>query len=195
MDQEAPRAITLQEPCQNRGPSHKLVRRYQCDRRGGARQPSPRISGSPTHGWLCGRTALSRSAEIEAALRIKQLRSRIHRKGRRNKPLSERRSKATRPVRRFGSFEHVFGAQSRMGGTLVRSVGLVRAKARIGLKIAYNMRRRSNWSVSGGRIPEKETAWGRSCGGNNSTLEDPENLGSGMDFHNLVKQCPRKSNS
>ena len=29
-----------------------------------------------------------------------------------------------------------------MGGTLVRSVGLVRAKARIGLKnLAYNMRR------------------------------------------------------
>ena len=39
--------------------------------------------------------------------------------------------------------EHVFGAQSNdMGGTLVRSVGLVRAKARIGLKnLAYNMRR------------------------------------------------------
>ena len=39
--------------------------------------------------------------------------------------------------------EHVFGAQSNdMGGTLVRSIGLVRAKARIGLKnLAYNMRR------------------------------------------------------
>ena len=39
--------------------------------------------------------------------------------------------------------EHVFGAQSNdMGGTLVRSVGLVRAKARIELKnLAYNMRR------------------------------------------------------
>ena len=37
----------------------------------------------------------------------------------------------------------VFAAQSNdMGGTLVRSVGLVRAKARIGLKnLAYNMRR------------------------------------------------------
>lgn len=39
--------------------------------------------------------------------------------------------------------EHVFGAQANdMGGTLVRSIGLVRAKARIGLKnLAYNMRR------------------------------------------------------
>ena len=37
----------------------------------------------------------------------------------------------------------MFGAQSNdMGGTLVRSIGLVRAKARIGLKnLAYNMRR------------------------------------------------------
>ena len=39
--------------------------------------------------------------------------------------------------------EHVFGAQSNdMGGTLVRSIGLMRAKARIGLKnLTHNMRR------------------------------------------------------
>ena len=39
--------------------------------------------------------------------------------------------------------EHVFGAQSNdIGGTLMRSIGLVRAKARIGLKnLTYNMRR------------------------------------------------------
>ena len=38
--------------------------------------------------------------------------------------------------------EHVFGAQSNdMGGTLVRSIGLMRAKARIGLKnLTNNMR-------------------------------------------------------
>ena len=71
-------------------------------------------------------------------------RSRIHRKGRRNKPLSEREKQGnkTRSSVRV-RVEHVFGAQSNdMGGTLVRSVGLVRAKARIGLKnLAYNMRR------------------------------------------------------
>ena len=39
--------------------------------------------------------------------------------------------------------EHVFGAQSNdMGGPLIRSIGLVRAKARIGLRnLACNMRR------------------------------------------------------
>ena len=39
--------------------------------------------------------------------------------------------------------EHVFGAQSNdMGGRLVRSIGIRRAKANIGFKnLAYNMRR------------------------------------------------------
>ena len=81
---------------------------------------------------------------IEAKLEEKGLKSRIHRKGHRNKPLSEReqRGNKTRSKVRV-RVEHVFGAQSNdMGGTLVRSIGLVRAKARIGLKnLAYNMRR------------------------------------------------------
>ena len=74
----------------------------------------------------------------------KGLKSRIHRKGYRNKPLSERekRGNTTRSKVR-ARVEHVFGAQSNdMGGTLVRSIGMVRARARIGLKnLAYNMRR------------------------------------------------------
>ena len=39
--------------------------------------------------------------------------------------------------------EHVFGAQSNdMGGTLVRSIGISRARARVGLKnLATNIRR------------------------------------------------------
>ena len=116
---------------------HKLVRRYQ-------------VSDAATHDSkvlddiLDGdNTALGvwadsayRSAEIEAALKEKGLRSRIHRKGRRNKPLSEREKQGnkTRSSVRV-RVEHVFGAQSNdMGGTLLRSVGLARAKARIGLK-------------------------------------------------------------
>ena len=85
-----------------------------------------------------------RPAEIEAMLKAEGLKSRIHRKGYRNKPLTKReqhgnniRSKVRVRV------EHSFGAQSNdMGGTLVRSIGRVRAKARITLKIlTYNMRR------------------------------------------------------
>jgi len=85
-----------------------------------------------------------RSAETEARLRARGLRSRIHRRGRRNRPLTERerRGNRTRSTVR-ARVEHVFGAQSNdMGGVLVRSIGLVRATARIGLKnLAYNMRR------------------------------------------------------
>ena len=85
-----------------------------------------------------------RSAEIELMLAGKGLTSRIHRKGRRNKPLTKREEQGnnTRSKVRV-RVEHIFGAQSNdMGGTLVRSIGLVRAKARIGLKnLSYNMRR------------------------------------------------------
>ena len=85
-----------------------------------------------------------RSAEIEGILADNGLRSRIHSKGRRNNPLSEREEQGnkTRSTVRV-RVEHIFGAQSNdMGGTLVRSIGIVRAKARIGLKnLAYNMRR------------------------------------------------------
>jgi IS5 family transposase len=85
-----------------------------------------------------------RSAEIEAKLQERGLKSRIHRKGRRGKPLNEREKRGNKTRSKVRArVEHVFGGQSNdMGGTLVRSIGLVRAKARIGLKnLAYNFRR------------------------------------------------------
>ena len=72
---------------------------------------------------------------MEAKLRGMKLRSHIHRKGKRGKPLTEQakssnRTKSTVRAR----VEHVFGAQTNdMGGTLVRTIGLVRAKAKISL--------------------------------------------------------------
>lgn len=81
---------------------------------------------------------------MEAKLRARGLKSRIQRKGKRGKPLSEQakgsnRTKSSVRVR----VEHVFGAQANdMGGTLVRTIGVVRATAKIGMKnLAYNMRR------------------------------------------------------
>jgi hypothetical protein len=60
------------------------------------------------------------------------------------KPLTEQakgsnRTKSSVRVR----VEHIFDAQANdMGGTLVRTIGLVRAKAAIGMKnLTYNMRR------------------------------------------------------
>ena len=74
------------------------------------------------------------------------------RKGYRNRPLHDWEKAGNRSRSRFRArVEHVFGAQHNdMGGTpdqvrgrlLVRSIGLVRATARIGLKnLAYNLRR------------------------------------------------------
>jgi IS5 family transposase len=88
--------------------------------------------------------AAYRSGEMEAKLRARKLTSHIHRKGKRGKPLTEQakggnRTKSTVRVR----VEHIFGAQANdMGGTLVRTIGMVRAKTKIGMKnLAYNMHR------------------------------------------------------
>ena len=52
-----------------------------------------------------------RSAEIEAALKAKGLKSRIHRKGSRDKPLSERERQGNKTRSFFlVRVEHVFGA-------------------------------------------------------------------------------------
>ena len=85
-----------------------------------------------------------RSEEMEAKLRGMKLRSHIHRKGKRGKPLTEQAKSSNRTKSSVRArVEHVFGAQTNdMGGTLLRTIGLVRAKAKIGMKnLAYNMRR------------------------------------------------------
>ena len=83
----------------------------------------------------------------EASLeRLKALGYRVHiqRKGQRNHPLSQWEQQGNRTRARIRSrVEHVFGAQvQRAGRLLVRSVGLVRARVKIGLmNLAYNMDR------------------------------------------------------
>jgi IS5 family transposase len=85
-----------------------------------------------------------RSAEIEAKLEDRGLKSRIHRKAHRNRSLTKREQQGNKTRSKVRArVEHVFGAQTNdMGGTLVRCIGIARATARIGLKnLAYNMRR------------------------------------------------------
>ncbi len=85
-----------------------------------------------------------RSADIEKLLKEKGLSSRIHYKGHRNKPLSKRQEQGNKIRSKVRvRVEHIFGSQSNdMGGTQVRCIGIIRAKARIGLKnLTYNMRR------------------------------------------------------
>ena len=124
---------------------YKLVRRYHVS------NAALHDSQAVDHLLMEGNTGVSvkadsayRSEEIEAKLPARGPTSRSHRKGKRGKPLSEQakgsdRTKSSVRVR----VKHVFGAQTTdMGSTLVRTVGMVRARAKIGLKnLTYNMRR------------------------------------------------------
>ena len=124
---------------------HKLVRRYHVT------DAALHDSQAVDHLLMRGNTGAGvwadsayRSEAMEAKLQDMRLKSHIHRKGKRGKPLTEQakgsnRTKSKERVR----VEHVFGAQTNdMGGTLVRTIGLARAKAKIGMKnLAYNMRR------------------------------------------------------
>ena len=85
-----------------------------------------------------------RVTEIEAKLRASGFKSRIHRRATRNHPLSNAQLKANRNRSKIRArIEHVFGAQeSSPGGRIVRTIGIVRARAKIGLQnLAYNIRR------------------------------------------------------
>src|SRR5262249_34971033 len=85
-----------------------------------------------------------RSAEAEQHLKARGFVSRIHKRGRRNRPLTAAEASAnTAKGRVRARIEHVFGAQENAsGGRLVRTIGIVRAMAKIGLQnLVYNIRR------------------------------------------------------
>jgi transposase, IS5 family len=85
-----------------------------------------------------------RSAETEAKLEAAGFNSRIHRRAARNHPLSDAQARANRAKSRIRArVEHVFGAQQTApGGRIVRTIGIVRARAKIGLQnLVYNIRR------------------------------------------------------
>ena len=72
------------------------------------------------------------------------LRSRIHQRASRNHALSKAQENANHQKSKVRArIEHVFGAQEiAPGGRIVRTIGIVRAKAKIGLQnLAYNIRR------------------------------------------------------
>src|SRR5262249_36978083 len=76
-----------------------------------------------------------RSAQIEARLKAKGFQSRIHRRAARNRPLSERQKSAnTTRSKVRARVEHIFGQQQNsMGGKIVRTIGIVRARFKIGM--------------------------------------------------------------
>ena len=67
--------------------------------------------------------------------------SQICEKGARNHPLAaEQKSSNTEKSRVRARVEHVFGAQAQMGGHIVRTIGVLRARVKIGMmNLVYNM--------------------------------------------------------
>src|SRR3981189_2134620 len=85
-----------------------------------------------------------RSQEIEEKLGRRGLKNRIHRRAYRNRNLREAQ-KAANTTRSKGRarVEHVFGDQKNaMGAEIVRTIGIVRARCKIGMtNLVYNIRR------------------------------------------------------
>jgi IS5 family transposase len=84
-----------------------------------------------------------RSAKNEAMLEGRGLRSQIHRKKPKGKPMPEAISKANGRKSKVRAFvEHVFAREKGPMGLVIRTIGLARAKVKIGLaNLTYNMKR------------------------------------------------------
>ena len=84
-----------------------------------------------------------RSAKNEAHLAANGFRSRIHRKKPQGKPMPKHVSRANAAKSEVRAHvEHVFACQKGPMALVIRTIGLARAKVKIGLaNLAYNMRR------------------------------------------------------
>ena len=129
----------------NADAKHKLIRRY--DVSDAAVHDSQKLDGllhtGNTSDAVFGDSAY-RSAETEATLKAPGFRSRIHVRAARSHPLSKAKEEANRKKSQVRArVEHVFGAQeTSSGGRIVRTIGIVRARAKIGLQnLVYNIRR------------------------------------------------------
>ena len=129
----------------NADAKYKLIRRYEVT--DASVHDSQKLDGLLNKGNTSAEVfadSAYRSTEIEAQLRASGYKSRIYRRGRRNHPLTSAQERANHAKSRIRArIEHVFGAQqSAPGGRIVRTIGMVRARAKIGLQnLAYNIRR------------------------------------------------------
>ncbi len=116
---------------------HKLIRRYAVtDAAVHDSQVLEEVLQPKPAGRDVWADAAYRSVEIEAQLKKRTLRSRIQYKGYRDKPLTPHQQQTNqRRARIRARVEHVFGHHvMAMGGTLIRTIGRVRARAKIGRK-------------------------------------------------------------
>src|SRR5947207_3368133 len=129
----------------NADAKHKLIRRYEVtDAAVHDSQPLDALLTKGNTSTDVFADSAYRSAEIEAKLKVRGFNSRIHRRASRNHPLSDAQTRSNRAKSKIRArIEHVFGAQQNsVRGRIVRTIGIVRARAKIGLQnLAYNIRR------------------------------------------------------
>ena len=125
--------------------AHKLIRKW--DATDAAVHDSQKLDDMldrRTRPRTYGRTAPIGRPQIERRLKEKDLMSRIHRRAARNHPLSETQKAAnTTRSKVRARVEHVFGHQENsMGRKIVRTIGIARARFKIGMmNLGYNIRR------------------------------------------------------
>ena len=129
----------------NADAKHKIIRRYGVTTASvhDSREFEGLLDTSNTSRNVFADSAY-RSAETEAKLKEQGYRSHIHRRGARGAPLTERQQETNRNRSKTRArVEHVFGAQEiAPGGRQVRTIGIERAAAKIGLQnLVYNIRR------------------------------------------------------
>jgi len=123
---------------------HKLIRTWTVTHAAahdGARLPElldPKAFGSAV--WA---DTAYRSSNNETAIAKAGRTSKVHFRRPRGKPLSPAHQRANRARSKVrGRVEHIFGEQKDRMGLFIRTVGIARAKAKIGLaNIAYNIKR------------------------------------------------------
>jgi IS5 family transposase len=124
---------------------HKLIRRYaETDASVHDSQKLDEVLDKANTSNEVWADSAYRSVEAEARLKAKGYKSRIYRRGARNHPLPKRQQAAnTTRSRVRARVEHIFGdQQNAMGGKFVRTIGMARARAKIGMmNLVYNMRR------------------------------------------------------
>jgi IS5 family transposase len=128
----------------NADAKHKLIRRYEVT--DAAVHDSQKLDGLLNKGNTSAEVfadSAYRSTKIEAQLRASGFKSRIHRRATRNHPLSDAQARANRNRSKIAPASNMCSElrRPRRGGRIVRTIGIVRARAKIGLQnLAYNIR-------------------------------------------------------
>ena len=124
---------------------HKLIRTWQVtDASVHDSQPFQQLLDPNNTGKQVWADSAYRSEKIDQTLKQKRLENQIHYKGYRQAPLSDTKQRVNKKrSKQRALVEHIFAFQhSALAGKFIRTVGILRAKTKIGLmNLAYNMKR------------------------------------------------------